>query len=222
MLDHDGSNALRLEELIDSIQVPDLCVTPEVLSAAHSAVAEVKDIFAEEKRKHWKEANAAEARCDFTRRVRLTHRGNVWFVSPWQKSVYGRTLTDIKADDTMVEFFADNLAPLMREVLGEWLNRGDWCIVTTPKRRHLVKNFATQISEAIALQLNIPFYEDVALCHSKHRIGAVFSLNVLPKEQNIIVFDDFVTTGSTLQSMQVLLRQYEKNVVCFAGINNSM
>ena len=122
----------------------------------------------------------------------------------------------------MVDFFAENVAPLIEEVLGKELKFGNWCIVTTPKRRHLVKNFATRISEKIAALLSIPFYEDVAHCHSKKRIGAVFSLNILPKEQNCIVFDDFVTTGSTLKAMKNLLMENHKNCVFFTGINNKL
>ena len=122
----------------------------------------------------------------------------------------------------MVTFFAENVAPIIKEILGYTLANGDWCVVTTPKRRHKVKNFATRISEDIAKRLGIPFYEDVASCHSKKRIGAVFTLNVLPKENNCIVFDDFVTTGSTLKAMRTLLLENKKNCVFFTGINNKL
>lgn len=127
-----------------------------------------------------------------------------------------------KNTDSMVAFFADSISPLIRDILGEELNTGAWCIVTTPKRRHLVKNFATRISELIAEQLNIPFYEDVAFCHSKQRIGAVFTMNNLPKEPNCIVYDDFVTTGLTLKAMRNVLNEHHKNCVFFTGINNKL
>ena len=130
----------------------------------------------------------------------------MFFISLWQKSLYGRTLTDIKGDDSMVDFFAENVAPLIADIIGNELKHGNRCIVTTPKRRHLVRNFATSISLRIAELLAIPFYEDVAFCHSKQRLGAVFTLNVLPKEQNCIVFDDFVTSGATMISMNDLLQ----------------
>lgn len=180
----------------------------------------VKDLFAEEQRKAWD--NSVEARCDFERKIRITRRSGVFFISVWQKSLYGRTLTDIKGDDSMVEYFADGVAPVISEILGENLTKGDWAICTTPKRRHIVKNFATRISERMAFKLGIPFYEDVALCHFRQRVNAVFSLNRLPEEQNIIVFDDFVTTGQTLVAMKNLLIQYKKNVLFFTGINNKL
>ncbi|MGM9832230.1 MAG: hypothetical protein ACI31A_00890, partial [Candidatus Limisoma sp.] len=67
------------------------------LSALHSP--QVKDLFEEKKRKAWKELDVAEARCDFApNRMRITNRGGVFFITLWKKSVYGRTLTDIKGD----------------------------------------------------------------------------------------------------------------------------
>ena len=209
---------IDMQEFLTDISVPDIS-GPLDLSSPDTTHAP-KDIFAEDKRKAWDKS--VEARCDFTRRIRLTRRADTFFISLWQKSLYGRTLTDIKSDDSMVEFFADNITPIIRDILGEHLTDGSWCIVTTPKRRHLVKNFATRISEQIARQLHIPFYEDVAHCRTKQRIGAVFTMNNLPSEPNCIVFDDFVTTGSTLKAMRVVLTEHGKNCVFFTGINNKL
>ena len=213
----NGADLIDLNEILTDIVVPEIEVGS--VSVSESKPSQ-KDIFAEEKRKAWDKS--VEARCDFTYRLRLTRRSNVNFISIWQKSLYGRTLTEIKADDNMVQFFADSIVPVIKEMLGYNLPNGDWAVVTTPKRRHLTKNFATRISEVIARQLGIPFYEDVAFCHSKHRMNAVFTLNVLPKEANLIVFDDFVTTGQTLASMRRLLEQHGKNLVFFTGINNKL
>ena len=211
----NGADLIDLNEILTDIVVPEIEVGSVSVSESKQSQ---KDIFAEEKRKAWDKS--VEARCDFTYRLRLTRRSNVNFISIWQKSIYGRTLTEIKADDDMVQFFADSIVPVIKEMLGYNLPKGDWAVVTTPKRRHLTKNFATRISEVIARQLGIPFYEDVAFCHSKHRMNAVFTLNVLPKEANLIVFDDFVTTGQTLASMRRLLEQHGKNLMFFTGINN--
>lgn len=213
----NGADLIDLNEILTDIVVPEIEVGS--VSVSESKPSQ-KDIFAEEKRKAWDKS--VEARCDFTYRLRLTRRSNVNFVSIWQKSLYGRTLTEIKADDDMVQFFADSIVSVIKEMLGYNLPNGDWAVVTTPKRRHLTKNFATRISEVIAQQLGIPFYEDVASCRSKQRMNAVFTLNVLPKEANLIVFDDFVTTGQTLASMRRLLEQHEKNLVFFTGINNKL
>ena len=188
--------------------------------AAPQGRAQQKDLFAVQKRKSWDKST--EARCDFSYKLRLTRRSNVNFVSIWQKSVYGRTLTDIKADPDMVRFFADSIVPVIREMLGYNLSQGGWCICTSPKRRHKTKNFATLISELIGKMLDIPFYEDVAFCHTKQRVNAVFELNILPKEPNIIVFDDFVTTGQTLLAMKKLLQGYNKNLFFVSPVNNKL
>lgn len=177
-------------------------------------------LFDEKKRKGWDKS--VEARCDFTNKPRLTHRAGLYFISLWQKSVYGRTLTDIKGDDAMVDFFADSLAPLISDILGPDMAKGGWCVITTPKRRHLVKNFATRISEGLAARLQIPFYEDVCSCRTRQRMNAVFTVNLVPPEQNIICFDDFVTTGNTLRSMANALAPYGKNIVNLVGINNKL
>lgn len=217
-----------IEELLNEIHSPEdigsitsEIVVPEMpdFSLSENAPAG-KDIFSVKSRKAWDKTE--EARCDFQFRPRLVHRASTAFISIWQKSVFGRTLTDIKADDDMVPFFADNLAPVIREVLGRFLSSGDWALVTTPMRRHKERNFATLIAERLAASLAVPFYFDCAHCHSRHRVGAVFEAHNIPREHNVIVFDDFVTTGSTLRSMRELLEREGRNPIFFCGINNKI
>lgn len=218
------TGALNMDDLLADIELPTL-ECPD-FSNSQFPVPDSrlpKDLFAEQKRAAWKQVQVAEARCDFSpNRMRITNRGGVFFITLWKKSVYGRTLTDIKGDDAMVGYFADNIAPLIRSVLGSFLSPDDWAIVTTPKRRHKERNFASMISERIAELLGLPFFEDCAHAPSKHRVGTVFTANNIPPHRNIIVFDDFVTTGQTLVSMQNLLKSHGKNCVFFAGINNKL
>lgn len=134
----------------------------------------------------------------------------------------GRTLTEIKSDPAEIPHFADAVSDFISGFIGAQLRKGQWAICTTPKRRHKERNFATLVSQRIAATLDIPFYEDVALCRTRQRVGAVFSLNILPSEPNIIVFDDFVTTGSTLGAMHRLLSPLGKNLLYVAGINNKL
>lgn len=213
MLDSPTKGAESLEAMISKIKVP-----PIELSA-HKEKKE-DNIFEEHKHKAWDKSEAA--RCNFDYRLHMKRRGDVNFVAIWQKSIMGRTLVDIKSDENEIKHFADSITPVIKECLGYNLSEGDWCICTSPKRRHKEKNFASLISEQIALMLGIPFYEDVAYCHSKHRMDAVFTLNVLPKERNVIVFDDFVTTGSTLKSMKALLAPLGKNLVFFTCVDNKL
>ena len=84
--------------------------------AAPQSRAQQKDLFAVQQRKAWDKST--EARCDFSYKLRLTRRSDINFISIWQKSIYGRTLTDIKADPDMVEFFAKSICPVIKEMLG--------------------------------------------------------------------------------------------------------
>lgn len=216
------------EEILSQIQLPQsvssvtdgisLPSMPDL--SLDVSVKEQKDIFALEQRKSWDKS--VEARCDFTYKLRLTRRASTNFITLWQKSVFGKTLTEIKSDDDMIPFFVESLVPVIRECIGYHICDGSWAIVTTPMRRHKERNFATLVSEGLAKELGIPFYFDCAHCRSKQRVGAVFDPNNLPNEPNIIVFDDFVTTGSTLLAMKNLLQEHGKNPVFFAGINNKL
>ena len=217
-----------IEELLNEIHSPEdigsitsEIVVPEMpdFSLSENAPAG-KDIFSAKSRKAWDKSE--EARCDFQYHLRLTRRASTNFITIWQKSVFGRTLTDIKSDDSMVPFFIENLVPVIHEMIGVHLANGSWALVTTPMRRHKERNFASRIAEGLAAELGIPFYFDCAHCRSKQRIGAVFDANNIPREGNVIVFDDFVTTGSTLQSMKNLLLKEGKNPIFICGINNKL
>ena len=215
--------AIALDDVLNDIEVPSLDV-PD-LDASFVPSAQSKDLFAEKKRAAWKDVQQAEARCDFApNKVRISYRNPAFgIISLWKKSLYGRTLTDIKSDDAMVGKFAEGMNTLIRQILGHSLATGDWCIVTSPKRRHKTRNFASLIAAQLGSLLGIPFYEDIAECHSKHRVGAVFTFGAEPpKERNIIVFDDFVTTGATMISMKNLLEPLGYNLVFFTGINNKI
>ena len=78
------------------------------------------------------------------------------------------------------------------------------------------------IAEQLAGFLHIPFYFDCARCRSKQRVGAEFDPHNVPVENNVIVFDDFVTTGSTILAMKNMLHSLGKNPVFFCGINNKL
>lgn len=193
---------------------------PDGLKALGAPLNAGKDLFAVKERSAWDKDT--EARCNFEYRPRVSHRAGLWFFSLWQKSLMGRTLTEIKSDPAEIPHFAAAVSDFLLELLGSSLSISGWCVCTSPKRRHKEHNFASLICEQIAERLNIPFYEDVAFCHNRQRINATFTLNVLPKEPNVIVFDDFVTTGSTLQGMCKLLAQHNKTMLFVSGINNKL
>ena len=219
---YDGSGAIDLGEIIHGItppelKVPSAAVSSDSLLSLNSRPSSL-DLFAEKVRKAWVHNDGA--RCDFQSRPMLAYRTGLFFLAVWKRSVYGKTLSEIKADDLMIPKVANATASLLSDVLGGHLNLGGWAVITTPRRRHLERNFAHLVSAEIARQLGIPFYADAASCRSKQRVNAVFELNVRPSEQNIIIFDDFVTTGQTMLAMKRLFEPLGKNILFVAGINN--
>lgn len=188
-------------------------------SAAASPGADAENLFST-KRRAWHAVKSEEARCDFAPdRFRLNARG-IMFLSLWKRSIYGRTLTEIKSDDTMPDFFADGLVPFIRRILGANLPGGDWAIVTPPPRRHLEHNFAMRCADRIASGLGIPHRRGIARSRNRQRVNAEFDLLYEPPEKNLIVFDDIVTTGSTFVAMDNLLGPLGKATVFVTGINN--
>ena len=167
-----GGNPIELDDILSEIDVPEIEVAPDVLSNARQAVS--KDLFAEQKRKAWKEGQADEARCDFTRKVRITRRSDTFFISLWQKSLMGRTLTDIKGDESMVAFFAENMAPLMADIRGDTVavvtsqnltrgNRHESAFITTDKAifdtlhsqvNDLIRNHSVPLNELFQQRIN--------------------------------------------------------------------
>ena len=90
--------AIALDEVLNDIEVPSL-EAPD-LDTSFVAAAPTKDLFAPKTRAAWKDVQQDEARCDFApNKVRISYRNPQFgIISLWKKSVYGRTLTDIKAD----------------------------------------------------------------------------------------------------------------------------
>lgn len=193
------------------------------LGSGTPAAVPQKDLFAEKQRAGWHKPDVGEARCDLSvERMTMSPHASIPVLSIWKKSIKGRKLTDIKSDDAMVTYFADHLTPVIEKVLGKYLYKGHWAIVPSPKRRHLTQNFACRIASEIGARLQIPYYEDVALAHSRQRVAVDFDLGYLPDEPNLIIFDDFVTTGSTLNAMYRLLEPLGKNLFFVVGINNNL
>lgn len=122
----------------------------------------------------------------------------------------------------MPDFFANNLSKLIRSVIGRYPDPAQFVIVSPPKRRHPGKeNFASRMCAAIAEIIGIPYIDDFALCRTRERVNATFSLGAqVPPQKNIIVIDDIVTTGSTLIAMDRLIQSIGRNAMFFAGILN--
>ena len=170
------------------------------------------------RRKAW--SHGIEPRCDFLSHSHVSKQAGLIILSRWRTSPKGRTLSEIKSDDAEVAHFAAEVSAMLLKAFKAF-DKSMWAIVTTPKRRHLQRNFATLTAAAIAESLGIEFYEDAAVARSRGRVNAVFSLQIVPRQPNIIVFDDIVTSGSTLKAMCEALQPYGKTLVFTVGIDNS-
>lgn len=227
MLSHDEDEPIGISAILDDIK--DVPIPSDVLHDSLSFLPETesgsssseRNIFEESGRQAWNKEHVL-ARCDMQYILKISPRCGVSFISVWKKSLYGRLLSEIKEDDEMIEVFATTISSTISEVLGQNLSLGGFCIVTAPRRRHLERNFANLVSVRLSEILHIPFYEDIIHCKSKQRMNAVFSLSQVPSEPNIIVFDDIVTTGSTLSSIKNAFEKYNKNLLFFTGINNKL
>ena len=197
-----------LTDVSPMLEVPAFSVQPE----------KQKDIFATEKHKGWN--HEAEPRCDFKESPRLALCNGFVAHTSWNRSVYGRAFSEIKADDAMIRTFASMALRMVKGCLGTRLNGDDWCITHAPKRRHLERNFAALVAEALAQLLKVPFYEDAIVCHNRVRLDPDFSLDVMPAQRSVILYDDIVTTGMTLKVARSLLTRADYHVLVIVGINN--
>ena len=68
-------------------------------------------------------------------------------------------------------------------------------------------------------ELQIPFYQEAISAKTRQRINPTFTLNADIKENNVIVFDDILTTGATLIAVDKMLPG--KNCLYVVGINNN-
>lgn len=211
---------LDVRDIIDDWNAPeiDLSAMPEITDKNKVS----NDIFTDNKRKKWNALSADEARCDLKPCIRLTKRG-IFFISIWKKSLYGRTLKELKADHDMVNVFADAIVPVIKGIIGQSLDPDHFAVICAPRRRHLDWNFGHESAAAVAKALDLHFYPDSCTARSKMRVGAVFDPANVPPQKNLIVYDDVVTTGQTLSAMQNLFQgQFHKNCIFFANINNKL
>lgn len=218
LFDPSIEDACSMSESLESIQVTPLSDILHSIGSTH----EVKDIFADNaQRKAWHADSTELARCDLSEEhCHMFPKVGLRVMAVWRRSVKGPTLAEIKEDDNKVPIFANRVAALISQTLGTNLRDGGFAVVTTPRRRHKQRNFACMVAERIAHNLGIPYREDVAIAHTKQRINVDFDPGNIPPEVNLIVFDDFVTTGSTLASMHRLLAPMGKNCMYFVGVNN--
>ena len=170
-----------------------------------------------EKKKRWEESKAL---CDLKDRTALHKAGDLYYQSLMKVGKTGQPLAEIKNKGN-TWMFADMALEFIRSTLGENLNAGDWCIVTTHRRRHSNGfHFATAICQIMADALQIPFYKDAVTCINHNRVSPIFELKINPAQKNVIIYDDILTTGCTLKATRDLLIEAGYTVVNLISIDN--
>ena len=221
LLDPDIAQLPSMSEVLESVTIRPTGFS-DILDSIGDGNQALKDLFAEGgPRKAWHAEHADIARCDLSEEhVHLFPKVGLRIIAIWKRTVKGPTLAEIKADDAMIPIFVNALVPALQSVLGTHLRQGDWAVITTPRRRHKERNFACMVADEMARRLGVPYRPDVAIARTKQRIGVDFEPGDIPPETNLICFDDFVTTGSTLGAMNRLLAPQGKNILYIVGVDN--
>ncbi len=169
------------------------------------------------RRSSWR---TAERRCGLKKKVTLRTKCGFGYTSFFSTGREGRTLEEIKGDPGNIPVFADNLADYLLQAYGVLEGNG-WCLCTTPRRRHREGvHFSTEICRLAARQLGIPFHEDTVTAGNRGRIEPEFTLAGVPPEDNVILYDDILTTGITVRETRGLLLEAGKTVPVVIAIRN--
>lgn len=155
--------------------------------------------------------------CDLRPRTVLHQLGALHYFSQFRRTKKGTPFSEIKQSEDIAELFAEMAASFLASFIA---NTEDWAIITTPRRRHYsCFHFATAVCERIALKLCIPFYPDAVQCINRNRLAPEF-LHLRPiKERRLIIYDDIITTGSTLTATADLFADRDF-IINLISINN--
>lgn len=157
-------------------------------------------------------------RCDMRFRPALHRKGMMYYITMYKRSPQGIAFTDMKESEEHAERTYMELSAFLGSFVG---SLGGWAIVTTPARRHYGRfHFATSVCRMLAEAENITFYEGAVQCVDRNRIEPEFHLLRPIAEKRVIIFDDIITTGKTLETTYNLIREGREQVICIVGINN--
>ena len=163
-----------------------------------------------------------EKYCDLKRKIEQHPCGGMIVTSFYKVGKRGIPITEIKENPRNAELFADNLCDYLTQATGGGvLLKGDWCILTTPRRRHKDGfHFATEICRLAAKSLGLPFYQDAFSAENHSRINPEFRMLKNPKQVNVILYDDIITTGVTIKTVRQMLLDEGHVVLLLVGIKN--
>ncbi len=155
--------------------------------------------------------------CDLRPHTVLHRLGTRYYFSQFRRTKNGTPFGDIKRSEDIAGLFAENACMFLASFIG---NTEGWAIITTPRRRHHSGfHFATAVCERISAKLGIRFYPGAVQCINRDRFAPEFhNLRPIP-ERRIIIYDDIITTGSTLTATAGLFSGCDF-VLNLIGINN--
>ncbi len=160
-------------------------------------------------------------RCGLKRKIKQHFSGDINITTFYAVGKNGKTFNEIKEDENNVPLFADNLCDYLDRTLGLNISKGNWCILTTPRRRHKTGfHFATEICRMASEKLNLPFYEAAFEADNRNRINPSFRLIKKPSEYNVIIYDDIFTTGQTVRTCRSMLIDEGFTTLIIVGIMN--
>lgn len=154
--------------------------------------------------------------CDLSPRAVLHRVGDTYFFSHFRRSKSGIPFAEIKSSQ-YVDLFADTAADFLRTFIRDM---SGWAIVTAPRRRHHEGfHFSSEVCHHISETLGIPFHDNALQCVNRRRIDPEFHLLREIVERKIILYDDIITTGSTMRAAADLFADREM-LICLTGIKN--
>lgn len=191
--------------------VDDLPIAPPMPTMADTTREEAK------KRQQWgKDKDYTEPVCDLTDHTEIHALRGYRYLHSFKTGTEGIPISEIKTEAN-VQLFAQKAEELIRSIIGIHTPQC-WAVTTTPKRRHKEKNFASMVCAELSRLLGIPFYDDAVEAKDRARIDPVFTLVKEIKEDNLIIYDDILTGGTTLYTTANLFP--DKNKLLVVGINN--
>ena len=160
-------------------------------------------------------------RCDMTPQIASREKNGHRYISLFASSKEGMTLEEIKNSRKCEKQVAEAVTEFLRQFLGENMRGTGWAIITTGRRRHRNGyHFATAVCKAIAEKTGLRFYESAIECGNADRLKPALTITTEPEEKNLVLFDDIITTGTTMSRTAELLQNAGYTVLTVIGIRN--
>lgn len=158
--------------------------------------------------------------CEMRKKIMTREKMGFLYTNFFTTGKTGRPIDEIKSDNRMIEPFADNLVDYIYSLLGENISNKTWCLCTTPRRKHKDFHFATEVCKRAAEEMNLYFCEDAVVSNGRNRVHMDFELRHNPETENVILYDDIITTGLTIKETRNLLINAGHAALCVVAIRN--